>query len=228
MVPGFREEDLALHEVAAGGRRLVLRAPRDVACLPPGAGYLPGNARLPFWARLWPGGVALADVILRRLAPALRARSVIELGTGLGAAGIAAGLAGAKVTLSDANEVALAFAAANARANGVEARPLCLDWRRTARFGAPRGYAVAIAAEIFYDPRDVEPFVATVSAVLAPYGVAWLADPERLDRAPLLAAARAARFELTEVDVLPPPSGVPPADGGPPRQIRLLKLARRG
>src|SRR5690242_16163997 len=44
---------------------------------------------LPYWAEIWPSGVALADLVLER-ADALAGRSVLELGSGLGITATAA------------------------------------------------------------------------------------------------------------------------------------------
>jgi predicted nicotinamide N-methyase len=226
VIPGYREEDLAIRDVLAGGRRIALRGPR-VPPVPRDFYEPPGELRLPFWARLWPGGVALADFLLSRMASEMRGQAVIDLGCGLGCAGIAAGIAGASVTLSDGNATALAFAAANARANGVaDARTLALDWTRPPP-ELPR-HAVALAAEVLYDARAFEPLVRTLDAVLAPRGVAWIAEPERIDLAPFERAARAAGLELSKFDELPHPPGLPPVDGGPPRPVRLFRLARVG
>ena len=49
--------------------------------------------RDPYWARPWPSAVALAAALLER-PPLVAGRSVADLGSGLGLAGIAAALAG--------------------------------------------------------------------------------------------------------------------------------------
>src|SRR5215208_6827704 len=48
---------------------------------------------LPYWATLWPSGIALADVILSRPVP-LAGQAVIELGCGAGVTAAAALAAG--------------------------------------------------------------------------------------------------------------------------------------
>src|SRR6185312_10867525 len=69
---------------------------------------------LPYWAELWPSGVALARAAERAVAPGDR---VVELGCGLGVASIAAALAGARVLATDWAVDALAFTAENAASN---------------------------------------------------------------------------------------------------------------
>jgi len=74
----------------------------------------------PHWATLWQGSVALAEEVLEN--PSLvRGKRVLDLGTGLGLAGLAAGLAGAKeVVLTDREPRALYCALCAAAANRLE------------------------------------------------------------------------------------------------------------
>ncbi|MEQ8252315.1 MAG: 50S ribosomal protein L11 methyltransferase [Oceanibaculum nanhaiense] len=73
----------------------------------------------PYWAFAWPGGQAVARLILDR--PELvKARRVLDLGAGGGIAAIAAMRAGAlRATANDIDALALAAIALNAAANGV-------------------------------------------------------------------------------------------------------------
>lgn len=83
----------------------------------------------PHWADLWHGGAALASAVLER--PELvRGKRVIDLGCGLGVAGIAAAMAGAReVVMSDREERALWCSLAGCRANGVrDVRELSREW----------------------------------------------------------------------------------------------------
>src|SRR5881397_3704618 len=66
---------------------------------------------IPYWAEIWPASRAIA----RRLAAGERldGRAVLDLGCGLGLAGIAAGLCGAEVTFVDRHPDALGFARRN-------------------------------------------------------------------------------------------------------------------
>jgi predicted nicotinamide N-methyase len=114
---------------------------------------------------------------------------VLEVGCGLGLAGIAALARGLRVTFSDVDETALAFAAANARLNGfAEFRTLPLDIR-----SPPDGvtYPVVIGSDLMYEERLVDPLIRLLRAVLAPGGVCLIADP---DRTP----ARVFRWKLAE------------------------------
>ncbi len=81
----------------------------------------------PYWAFAWPGGQAVARLILDR--PELvKARRGLDLGAGGGIAAIAAMRAGAlRATANDIDALALAAIALNAAANGVTVDALGRD-----------------------------------------------------------------------------------------------------
>ena len=74
---------------------------------------------LPYWAELWPSGVALARSSRRST---LRGRRVLELGCGLGLPSLAAALRGADVLATDWAEDAIELLRANAERNGIALR----------------------------------------------------------------------------------------------------------
>lgn len=130
----------------------------------------------PYWTDLWPAARMLAKWIVRQRWPTgLRA---LEIGCGLGLAGIAALSQGVHVTFSDYDATALEFAAGNARLNGFTAfETLQLDWRYP-----PEGirYSVLLASDLIYETRNVEPLVRLIGKLLAPVGVCLLADQDRI------------------------------------------------
>jgi predicted nicotinamide N-methyase len=145
---------------------------------------------VPYWAQLWPSARMLAKVVLREKWDTYpQPVSVLEVGCGLGLAGIACLARGLRVTFSDVDETALAFAAANARLNGfTEFRTRPIDFRCP-----PTGvkYPVVIGSDLMYEERLVDPLVGLLGAVLAPGGVCLITDP---DRTP----ARVFRWKLAE------------------------------
>ncbi|HZD87646.1 MAG TPA: hypothetical protein VE088_06540 [Gaiellaceae bacterium] len=66
---------------------------------------------LPYWAELWPSGIALAQAVAARDVQGLR---VVELGCGLGLPSLAAALGGADVLATDWAEEAVALLRRNA------------------------------------------------------------------------------------------------------------------
>jgi predicted nicotinamide N-methyase len=115
---------------------------------------------------------------------------VLEVGCGLGLAGIACLARGLEVTFSDVDETALAFAAANARLNGFSRgfRTVPIDFRCPPD---DMKYPVVIGSDLMYEERLVNPLVGLLAAVLAPGGVCLIADPDRT-------AARVFKWKLQE------------------------------
>jgi len=69
------------------------------------------DERLPYWSELWPSSVILAEHIVR--AGVCRDARVLDLGCGLGLAGIFAAIAGGNVHMMDYEYDALLFSAYN-------------------------------------------------------------------------------------------------------------------
>jgi predicted nicotinamide N-methyase len=195
---GFDERDLTVREVAVRGRTIRLLAPRDPEGLldriDPDA--FARDERMPYWGELWPAALGLADHLLAPGAPVLLGEEVIELGAGLGLGGIAAALAGAReVVFTDYFEESLAFAAENARRNGIgrfSARHF--DWRAPETLG--RTFRVAVGSDLLYERRNQEPLARALATVLAPGGWALIADPGRSTAAGFAAVAAARGLSL--------------------------------
>jgi predicted nicotinamide N-methyase len=133
--------------------------------------------QIPFWADLWPASIGLALHILSQ-GERLRGKKVLELGAGVGLAGIAARIAGAEVVQSDFSSEALRFTRVNCRRNGVPDHPALLaDWRE---FPAEAGtFDLILGADILYE-KTLHPHLARIFATaLNPGGAVWLADPGR-------------------------------------------------
>jgi predicted nicotinamide N-methyase len=180
---------------------------------------------VPYWPTLWPAARMLAKSVVREpwerhLLP-LR---VLEVGCGLGLAGIACLARGLPVTFSDVDETALAFAAANARLNGFTEgyRTIPLDFR-----APPEGeqYPVVIGSDLMYEARLVEPLVELLRVVLAPGGVCLIADPDRL-------AARVFKWKLEEagydVTARPMRAGEPGGERSKGTLYRIRRSNREG
>jgi len=155
------------------------------------------NDRFPFWAQLWESSLALAEWSLS--SPRLEGATVLELGAGLGLAGIAAASAGAHVTLTDYASDALTCATLNAVKNlspGECARTSVahLDWRST--FDLPR-HDFIIGADILYETTVFQPLMELFRAALAPGGSIVLADPDRATGRLFLASAEEHGFTVS-------------------------------
>jgi predicted nicotinamide N-methyase len=127
---------------------------------------------LPYWAELWPSGVALARVAAEHR-PAGR---IVELGCGLGLPSIVASLIGADVLAVDWSEEALSATRRNASLNGAAVTTLRIDWHEPAELIARAPFDVVLAADVLYERRDVDPLLDLLPR-LAPEIL--LADPTR-------------------------------------------------
>lgn len=105
---------------------------------------------LPYWAELWPAARALAAAL-----PALDGLRVVELGCGLGVPSLIAAARGAAVTATDWAADAVELLAQNAARNALVLNAEVRDWRQpwAARFD------LAIAADVLYERRNVEPLL---------------------------------------------------------------------
>jgi predicted nicotinamide N-methyase len=105
--------------------------------------------RLTFWWGLTTSEIALARTLVAQRE--LTGKRILELGCGLGLAGLAAALAGAKVVLTDYMEEALGYARENARLNEVpngNVTFMTLDWQEPRSLGT---FDYIIGSEILYD-----------------------------------------------------------------------------
>ncbi len=159
------------------------------------------DERFPYWAELWPSSLALAGLLAR--AGIGGADDAIELGCGTGLVGVVAALLGARVTFTDFEADALAFASANHALNlGVPGRTALVDWRTP-----PAGLtaSLVLAADVLYERRFLEPFLGALRAALAPGGTAYIAEPGRKIAEGTLERLEAEGYErglhLEELDV---------------------------
>jgi predicted nicotinamide N-methyase len=137
---------------------------------------------MPYWAYLWPGAVLLAEVVAREpwpvTQPGAEALEVLEIGCGVGLAGLVAMSRGLHVCFSDYDEAPLLFVEQSTRANGFDPFHFTtrfLDWR----YPPEETYPVILGSDVLYERRLV-PLVANLLAkMLAPRGLALIACPGR-------------------------------------------------
>ncbi|HEY8326805.1 MAG TPA: hypothetical protein VIG77_20100 [Ktedonobacterales bacterium] len=140
------------------------------------------GAHLPYWALLWPSGLALAEALLAE-PDAVQGKRALELGCGLGVTAAVACRLGARLTISDLFDDALLFAEYNVRRCSARApATLLLNWRTPA--GRERLLSAApcdllLAADVLYEPEDIEPLLALAPRLLRPGAPFWLAEPGR-------------------------------------------------
>lgn len=151
---------------------------------------LEANARddyMPYWAELWPAARMLAKVLVKEPLP--EGATALELGCGLGLAGLVALSRGLEVIFSDYDATALKFAEDNAQLNGfTRFRTLQLDWRQPP---ADLRVDLVLGSDLIYEVRNVDPVVACLSRVIKPGGRALVTDQDRIPAANFRAALEA-------------------------------------
>lgn len=170
------------------------------------------GAHLPYWALLWPSGLALAEALLAEPAIA-RDKRTLELGCGLGVTATVALQLGARLTVSDLFDDALLFAEYNMRRGAARApTALLLNWRTPEgreRLLSAAPFELLLAADVLYEPEDLEPLLALAPALLQPGAPFWLAEPGRKASRAFVEAAlqRGWRDQPSIVERAWPPDG---------------------
>jgi predicted nicotinamide N-methyase len=180
---------IRLHRLDAGAHQLEIFAPADPDSLlddPTVEARYKKDNYLPYWPVIWPSSLMLAEHILTAPqsppappdCPAAPPARAIELGCGLGIAGIAAALRGWHVTFTDYDPEAVDFAAFNATCNHipphlVEARHM--DWREP----MDAKFDWIIASDVLYERRLHTMLLQAMDQLLTPTGEIWISDPQR-------------------------------------------------
>lgn len=147
----------------------------DLLDLPSVQSAFYADSYMPYWADIWPAARMLARAVLEANWP--RDLTALEIGCGLGLAGLAALSKGLRVIFSDYDLTAVAFAERNARLNGFSnftSRPF--DWR-----DPPRDMQVSLilGSDLTYEERNHDPLLGLFETMLAPEGTILLTDQDR-------------------------------------------------
>jgi predicted nicotinamide N-methyase len=128
---------------------------------------------LPYWAELWPSGLALAEVVGARALDGVR---IIELGAGLGLPSLAAALRGGDVLATDWAEDAVALLRANAERNHVRLRAERVRWDAPELLLAEAPFELVLGADLLYEERNAQQLLELLPKL---GGEILLADPGR-------------------------------------------------
>ena len=128
---------------------------------------------LPYWAELWPSGVALARAVAAR---DVRGTRVLELGCGLGLPSLVAARRGAEVLATDWAADAIELLRRNAERNGVALRAERVRWDEPEPLLAGAQWDLVLGADLLYEARNAE----VLAALLPRLGSeTLLAEPGR-------------------------------------------------
>jgi predicted nicotinamide N-methyase len=128
---------------------------------------------LPYWAELWPSGLALARNVAAR---EVRGRRVLELGCGLGLPSLAAALRGADVLGSDWADDAIELLRRNAERNRVFLQVERVRWSEPERLLRAAPWDLVLGADLLYEARNAEQLAALLPRL---GGEVLLAEPGR-------------------------------------------------
>jgi predicted nicotinamide N-methyase len=179
---------VTISEHDVGGRRLRLVRPAAPDRLLDHPQVIDWNRRddyMPYWAYLWPGALLLGEVVAAEpgLAPdraeVSAAPRVLEIGCGLGLAGLVALSRGCHVVFTDYDEAPFPFIRRSIAENGLDARwaeMARLDWRML----PDDQYPLILGSDVLYEKRLVPLVAKLLARMLAPDGVGLLSSPLRV------------------------------------------------
>jgi predicted nicotinamide N-methyase len=167
-----RTYDTDVRDIVVGGIRFQFLVPRRIE---PFIDSRHPLKDFPLWAKIWQAGLVLAAFLADT--PPDPDKRWLEIGSGIGLAGIVAARIGHRVTLTDYNPHALAFARANALLNGcgdLTVRPL--DWNDPRDVGR---FDYLMGSEVVYKEGDIERLQNLFQSCLLPQGKIYLVEEMR-------------------------------------------------
>jgi EEF1A lysine methyltransferase 3 len=124
----------------------------------------------PYWAMVWDAALVLADFLVKQ--EPQPTRKILEIGAGLGFAGLCAAARGHQVILTDTIADALAFARLSTFHNNLTTAGIeYLDWSTPTLEG---DFDWIIGSDILYEPKDFEPVRQVFDKYLKPGGKIYL------------------------------------------------------
>jgi len=171
----------------------------------------------PYWGLLWAAAPRTAELLIRA---APQWESSLELGCGVGLAGIAGLSTGRPVTFSDQSAAAVEMAVRNAARNGYESAPgLVFAWDEPVE----QHFDFLFGSDILYDKGGHGPLLQTLSAMLMRGGRVWIGDAGRSNAPLFVERAQREGWKVRQFD-----SQLQPLRQPELLQFRLLILERGG
>lgn len=202
---------LASYLLTIGGEEWNFSAVRNQDALLDAADDIP---QFPYGLLLWESAVGLAEYLTKH--PHLvRGKRVLELGCGVGVAGIVARKLGGLVWQTDHLAYTLQLAKANEKANGVVGIERFVgDWRN---WNHKDRYDIVLGADIIYERAMHSVLPSVFSNCLVDKGTLLLSDPDRPQSMDFLAYLEALGWKMS-IESLPV---CLPGENDPPRDIQV-------
>ena len=199
-----QDRDLVEETVVLAGRDLEVLRPRDSEALLDERAF-EREEYLPYWAELWPSGLALAKRIAGR---ALHGARTLELGCGLALPSMAAALAGGRVLATDWSPQAIELVRDNAARNEIELAAERVAWAEPDAIVDQAPWDIVLGADLLYEHRNAAALLPLLPRLAGPTTEIWIADPGRPPLRPFLERARAHFTVSSTGDALLPQGGI--------------------
>ena len=167
-IDGLVEEDIELGD----GLRLTVLRPPDADALVDETTF-DEEEFLPYWAELWPSGLALARYVATLEVAGCK---VLELGCGLGLPSLTASLRGADVLATDWAEDAIELLRRNAERNDAPLRVARVRWSEPKPLLRAAPWDLVLGADLLYEERNADQLAALLPRL---GGEVLLAEPGR-------------------------------------------------
>jgi predicted nicotinamide N-methyase len=138
---------------------------------------------MPYWAYLWPAAHLLAEAVMvepwPEAGPGASPLEVLEIGCGLGLAGLAALTRGLRVQFTDYDVAPLEFVARSAAENRIDPTRFAirkLDWRDL----PDERFPVILGADVLYEAVLIPLVANLLDKLLASGGLGMIATPKRV------------------------------------------------
>lgn len=188
----LRKYKVAFDTLKLGETQLHLLQVTDIEPLLKGKDPFHDVSSFPFWVKLWESSMVLAALLAKM--PPQAGQTLLELGAGLAAPGLAAAQAGYRVTLSDYEQDILDFARVNAAVNNMDNVDFkVLDWKNPPDLGR---FDIIVGAEILFREEFFEPLLAVFDRMLAPDGTIYLSHDMRRKSLPQFLKLAEKQYEI--------------------------------
>ena len=129
-----------------------------------------GTGNFPFWVKIWEASIVLADHLIQ--IGIQKDQKILEVGAGMGIAGLFLSAFGYDVTITDYDEDTLELLRINAKQNGLSNLSVMkLDWNNPDIKGK---YDIVCGSELVYKEVDIAPVISLIQRYIRPKGVVFL------------------------------------------------------
>lgn len=177
--PGYRDIPARLESVRIGQYQTELYVPEAEAIKSAYDLQLSsaGTAAFPYWAKIWPASIALAQFLEKR--PSLyRGKAVVELAAGLGLPSLFAATLAKTVSCSDYEPAAVAMIARSIQHNRfTHVETTVVDWNTISE---PLAGDLLLLSDINYDPNEFTALQNVLTDFLGTNRPIILSTPQRL------------------------------------------------